>query len=307
MKKLILVMAGIILNLASEAQRPLTLAIEIEKTSYVLGEPVYLTARLRNSGSSAVRVPIALNPTQGYLHVQVTDPQERRRAVVPLAVLDDDSSPAELAAGSEVAEVFPIFFGARGWTFSQPGKYAIEAMYRAPGKEQPPLVRSNTVNITVEKGDGAGELLINSGAASQDAGKFLFWQSGDHLRRGLALLEDVMNRYPESILVDYVRAALGHNLSRAFQDYEAGRVRPPNCMAAVEQMRRVTPTRLPTYLQVRNRLSEASCLVTMGQGKQAKPLLAEARKIIEGNPAFHTLLERLGRIERAVEGLPTAQ
>lgn len=286
------------------AQQHLTFNIESAKTEYALGEPVYLTARLRNAGSTPVKLRKQLNPKYGNVYIQVLGPGEKRIGFFPVSVLDDDAPPGDLAPGEELSEVFPIFFGSQGWTFSQPGEYSLQAVYRSPARGQGEPVRSNSLKVTVTRGDGAGEFLINSGEASRQAGKFLVWQSGDHLRKGVALLESLLERFPGSVLADYASLALGRNLSQPFQDYSAGRVRPPNCPAALEHLRRVRDAQLPPYLRIHKNLSHASCLVRLNEKRAARTVLAETRKAIDSNTAFRPLLERFARIERAAAETP---
>jgi hypothetical protein len=285
-------------------QRQLTLSLESAKAEYALGEPLYLTARLRNAASTAVKLPKQLNPKYGNLSVQVLGPGGRRIGFFPLSALDDDAPPEDLAPGAELSEVFSVFFGSQGWTFSQPGEYQVRAAYRSPVQGQGEPVYSNSLKLTVTTGDGSGDFLVNSGEASRQAGKFLVWQSGDHLRKGIAHLESLLERFPESVLADYVRLAFGRNLSQPFQDYSAGRVRPPNCPAALEHLRRVRDAQLPPYLRIHKNLSHASCLVRLNEKRAARALLAETRKAIDSNTAFRPLLERFARIERAAAETP---
>ncbi len=274
----------------------LKLTIAVEKTNVVLGEPVYVTVRLRNTGSSPAKVFKNLRPEVGVAQVDVTAPDGRTFGFVPLAIIDTDEPLGDLAPGEEVSAVFALFYGARGWTFQRPGKYTLVAKYQDPTHRKKEALRSNSVTVSVTQVDGAGEFLMK-GDAGREAGKFLVWQAGDHLRKGIAHLKDLIEKFPNSPLVDYAQLALGNNLGKSFRDYSIGRVRRPDCGTALAHLQKVRSDRLPTYLKVRKNLAQARCHLRLQQPEQAQKLMRATQDLVGERTEFRFLFDQAIAVE----------
>ena len=141
-------------------------------------------------------------------------------------------------------------------------------------------------------GDGGGQQLLREGKASQEAGKFLLWQSGDHLRAGIALLTEIADAYPRSVLSDYINLAIGRNLSRPFRDYDIGKLREADPDAALRKLEKVNADRLPPYLQVDAHVATSNALAVKGDRAAATRALERARRIVKERPALQLLLEQ---------------
>lgn len=281
-------------------QQTLKLELEIGKPEVVIGEPVYLTARLRNMGSAPVRVASYLELEGEAIQVRITRQGGQAVPFVPLAIDDVDDPGKELPPGEAAAVVLSIFFGGRGWSFPEAGTYQIMAIYQDFRNRSKPI-ESNPVTLRVAQ-DEASSFLIQ-GPAGLETGKFLLWQSGDHLRRAQAQLQELLERYPRSALVDPVRLALGVSLSRSFKDYSIDRLRPPQFERALEHLRRVRPENLPPYLQLQKQLVEARCLVRLNRREEAERTIATVRKRVLEKPEFRKLYEAEARLEPALPPL----
>lgn len=276
---------------SASGARSLSLSLEPAKSYVGLGEPVYVTARLRNDGASAVQVAVELNPAAGQLSVEITGGGGGGvRPFVPLALADVETPTANLPPGGELSSVFPVFFGGRGWSFRSPGSYGLTAVLEGlPGG----ALRSETVTIRVEEGDGAGRYLFETAAADQlETGKFLIWQHGDHLRRAHATLEEIIAKYPQSPLASYGELAIGLNLSKPFRDYGLGRVRPSRPDAALERLRRVDGEVLPEVLRIDRSLGLARSYAELDQPAEARQALEGARQDAAGKAALEEMIRR---------------
>jgi tetratricopeptide (TPR) repeat protein len=207
-------------------------------------------------------------------------------------VADTDIKLETLAPRADVTAVVAIFYGGRGWTFTQAGNYTITALYRNPLDRSANPVRSNPLSISVALGNGAGEFLIKDDAG-EEAGKFLLWQQGDHLRKGIRRLTDLIERYPDSPLADYAQLALGLNLSRAFKDYSIGQVRKPDYELARRYLQKVQPTRLPINLQVENTLAQARSAGKLGHTDEARRLVQQAKQLAGDRPYLLSRFEEI--------------
>ena len=260
----------------SRASLPMTLTLEPSKRSYELGEPVYVTTRLRNTGGKAQRLQTMLNPSAGFLTVRVGRPgTDRPMQFIPLAVGDYELPETELAAGGEMNATFPIFFGGNGWTFPASGTYELTAVLEGP---RTATLRSESTTITVTPGKGAGRYLFGLSRDDQfETGKFLVWQQGDHLRRAHATLDEIIRGFPDSEVANHARLAVGVSLSRPFSDYSIGRVRPPRPDRALEMLEMVRPEGLPDLLKLHRQLAIARSYVALGRNDAAGEALSEAQ------------------------------
>ena len=272
----------------------ITLKLSADKSVYVLGEPVYVTAQLHNTGTDPVKAPTRLSPKLGEIYITIVPPDGKQFGFVPLAIMDTDEQHTELLPGAMVASVIPIFYSARGWTFSEPGDYYLRAIYQSEGDTNESIVASDKVKVTISDTDmGPGQFLIKDEKASDEAGKFLLWQSGDHLRRGIAHLQNMVDRYPKTSLADYVWLAIGRNLSREFKDYSANRLRPPNYGEAMKYLKKVNEKKLPKHLVVRKRLAEAKVQIGLGNKATAREILEKTKQMIGNTPELQEYINQL--------------
>jgi hypothetical protein len=233
-----------------------------------------------------------LDPELGWLRIEFVGPQGPF-AFVPWSVADSELTPQPLAAGAQVSALFPIFYGGRGWTFRTPGRYTATAVYTDRAQQRERVVRSNVLELEIVD-EPAGRFLI-AGPAGEEAGKFLMWQQGDHLRKGIARLDELTQKFPDNRLASYARVALGANLSRSFKDYSTDRLRMPQCDAALEFLSNVRENDLTVTVQVESKLSEARCWRLTGKPQLAETALRTA-KTLAGD---RTYLQR--RVDTAVE------
>jgi len=284
---------------AREGTPGLSLRIETERTSYSLGEPVYLTTRLSNSGSDEARFLAMLNPVDGMLTVSVRDPKGEGVGYVPLSSRDGDTPPSPLPPRGEIATTFPIFFGADGWVFQTPGRYAVVASFNVQGgKGESRVIRSNPLEITIsDEGAAAGRFLME-GPAGLEAGRFLVWRGGDHLQRGLRRLRELAERYPASPAVDHYRVALGRSLARPFKNYMKGAVRPADYARALEELGRARDEVLPARVRVEKYLGQATSLLGTEKPAEAAEALRRARALVEERAEVANFREQLERLER---------
>ena len=68
----------------------LLLSAAAERTEYLVGEPIYLSLKLQNTGLQSRRVVGSLDPGDRAASVLVTKPGGQQRTFVPLAVVDSD-------------------------------------------------------------------------------------------------------------------------------------------------------------------------------------------------------------------------
>jgi hypothetical protein len=223
---------------------------------------------------------------------------------LPLFYADAGGDRKLLAPGEDIAAVVPIFYGGQGWTFRRPETYSITASYRGSAQRRNESLRSNRVTVAVAPENEAGAFLMNDSPASDEAGKFLLWQRGDHLHAGLGRLTNLLSTFPDSPVADYVLLALGRNLSRSFRNYAIGRVRQPDYAAALEYLQKVRTDRLPTFLQIQKNLDEARCLIGLGRQTQAREFVNRAEQLAGERSEYRPLLQQAVRLQPALKQTP---
>lgn len=271
----------------------LKLILEAHRTQLQLGEPLYLTARLRNVGRTWATVDPALSPESHRVVVDFTDATGESRRFLPLFYADVTIPSRRLAPGEEVAAVFPVFFGSLGWSVSRPGTVQVQiAMEGSDGDE---LTVSNALVLDVSGGSPLAEALVDGSETSLEAGKFLLWHQGDHLTQGRRTLETLVREDERSILADYARLALGRNLARSFRDYTRSQVRESDCLAALDWLHAVRVDLLPPYLQIQHSHSMADCHAKLGDEDAADKYQRRAKRLADGRPEFDWIMGRIHR------------
>jgi len=212
MKKLLIVfMFYLALSLFSvRAEEGLVLKLEASKTNYLLGEPVVLYVSLQNTSDEVRELPLFLGPMAGYVDYKIKYPDNSKKSFESSVTGELINPMKAVAPGKQIIGEAKLFYGAKGWTFKQPGSYEITAsMFRGS--------LSSTVIIMVqapvdESTSNAAQLFLESG----DVGFFLFFEGGDILE-AIQRLEQVANEYPGTPHATYANQVLGSRLINDFR------------------------------------------------------------------------------------------
>jgi hypothetical protein len=280
----------------------LSLLIATDKAQYELGEPIYLRLHLRNASGEAVRPLAALDPKYTETVIVVSEEGGSPRAFTPLTLLETQESPPMIAPRGEVVAITPIFFGAAGWTFGHAGDFTVMATWKNSASESE--VTSNSVRIRIAPGTEVGARLVSNDGASMEAGKFLVWQSGDHLTSGQALLASVIQAAPGSAVAQHARLAEASNLSREFMDFTVGRIRPADPGRALALLSSVNDAMLPSHLVLQKNLAQATSQIRLENWDVAAQLLARAQSRVDRNKALEQFLPTLHQLDRLMIASP---
>lgn len=279
----------------------LRLALRTEKPEYEIGEPVYAIIVLTNDSQRARRVFGRLRPEDEAVAIRIVGGSGEDRLFRPLGYSDNDYSAwVDLGPGEQVGATAPIFFGSDGWTFTEEGRYQLTATYTTTGDGSRQQVRSGPFTLSIAageefvgEGDGAGALLTAGDSASLEAGKFLTWQSGDHLVAGRQLLNDVLSRWPESRVASHAAFALGRSWSEPFMDYRSNEVRPPNCQRARALLESVDRDVLGKQARTLVEIALARCAAVQDDYRRALLHLDRGREIAGEAPELAGLRARI--------------
>jgi hypothetical protein len=174
------------------ADEALRLTLDVENDRPQLGEPVTVTVTLANDGAEPVEIMGRLEPEYGFVRFTITDPHGESARFAPWALKEHAAPETVLAPGDAVTVGAKLFYGADGWTFDGPGVYRIEASYLE-------RITADPITITVQtpptpRACEAAALLVQS----EEAGRFLMLEGGDHLKDGLNRVERVATDLPET-------------------------------------------------------------------------------------------------------------
>ena len=207
-----------------EGETPIEVLVR-SKGYFELMEPVIVEIRLRNLMSD---IPVVIDkhlaPEYGGLVVYVQKPDGSVSKYHPIMCALATPETQTLAAASNGSteagadrysrEIF-VSYGANGFYFDQPGEYRIRATYQGIGDL---LIPSNTHRIRV-----AAPLSKEADRRAQDyfsdaVGLSLYLQGSrsPYLKHAVAVLEDIADRFKDSVLGANIAMALAHGKSRPF-------------------------------------------------------------------------------------------
>ena len=109
--------------------RHVALSVSSAKRHYHFGEPIFVELKVDATGTEPVRIPDALDPSEGFVRFIIEHPDgHRERYAPPLRTcLQAPTSKLTAETGSRASHPIPLFLGARGPMFTAPGRYRVWA------------------------------------------------------------------------------------------------------------------------------------------------------------------------------------
>jgi hypothetical protein len=144
-----------------------------------LGTPASLIATFRNCEAKVVELDEPLAFEAGFLRVQYEPPSSPNawRDLQPPVLRELRSSKTiSIRPQEAVAVIVPIYFGSGGWVLTDPGTYHFKVQYSVDAR----AIESDDTRVTVVEPLNRSELLFARGTISSDAGRFLYFRSGDN-------------------------------------------------------------------------------------------------------------------------------
>lgn len=276
----------------------LALTITTDQDRYSIGEPMYLTLQVRNSSTKPQRAIASLDPSDIAVVILITGPDGATKTFGPLVEADNgEHLNIILQPNSVIADAVPIFFGSGGWTFTQPGRYAVTALYNVPSDGQILQTASQPLEIEIDASPVGEKLIGKDDNVRVEVGKFLTWQAGDHLSLGQERMRELLDSAPDSLLANYIHAAFARSLGEPFMDYRRGEVRPIDCKQAHTHLAQVDLARMPGYIRMQSALVGGRCGLLARDWEAAASQLAQARTLRDGQPEFRSFTKRIDRLE----------
>lgn len=205
-----------------QGEPPLELMIRAQPY-FDLMEPVLLEVRLRNLLTDApVVIDKRLAPEYGGLVIYIQQPDDhivKYDPVVcavgtPQSVTLAPPKPDQQGDDRFSRDIF-ITYGASGFHFDHPGEYRIRAIYQGHGDL---LVSSNTLRIRIGVPISQEANRLAQDYFSDQVGLSLYLQGSrsPFLSKGFNLLQDLADRYKDSLLGANTAIAVAQGVSRPF-------------------------------------------------------------------------------------------
>jgi hypothetical protein len=194
----------------------LSLTISTHQKKFKLGEPVVLELALKTTDARGRRVHTWLHPNFTLVQVAIRKPGGNVVPYEPLIhhLVGDQSQ--TIKHDDVVRDSAYISYGKDGLYFEQPGNYEIRASYAALDGS---TVLSNIITMRVGYPVGAVDEAV-ADLLMGDAQGTLFYLLGsdaESLRSGNDAFDEVLAKYPDHVLANYVRLVKGINSGRDFK------------------------------------------------------------------------------------------
>jgi hypothetical protein len=256
------------------ARESVALTIKADKRAFTLGEPIIIYVSLTNTGRTATEVMRILEPDGGFVEYWVKRPDGKDVAFLPWAHKDHPSPLQRLSPGEAVRAEAKIFFGGDGWTFTKPGRYEIRAVYLRK-------MNSNRLTVTVlSPADEATKRAADLFLRSDEVGKFLLFEGGDHLSDGIRRLEQAANQFPQTPHASYANFALGANLMQDFSNFKVNRLRRAEPHRAIKYLEKARAYPLTFHYTVNTHLSLIEGYKRVGDSRKAKTVSVDLERVI---------------------------
>lgn len=275
MKRTIITVVGLLASVgaadarAQQGAQGLRLRLSAEKETYALGEPVVLTAELRNTGNAGGTVIYRLAPEYGLVEYRIKAPSGQLESLRPVSNVNVRRSfRKSLEPGTSVFDTVKLFYASTGWTMREPGTYTVTAAYPGAKEKIEASVEIIVTPPTPSEGPAAKRMLVND-----QQGLLLYWEHGDQLTEGIRNFEVIAEEFPRSPLSAYANCGLGLNLSKDFYDGRTDKVRPANHRAAIGHLKKALAGKMDSYFRVQATLALAASFIAVQENQSARQLL----------------------------------
>jgi len=218
---IVLFLMALLMSLPASAQQEQKLLFELstDQRSYLLGEPIVITATVTNEGDAAVKVISQFDPTFGFSRYKVTPPDGKAAEFVPPWIFSAIAAEQEVAPGRSIHGAVDLYRGAKSSTFDRPGRYEVVGVHNGVGESAPLTIMVNMPEK--ENVKEAARLMIDAQVTL-----FLRLEGAESLGGAVERLRQVQKLAPESKLGAYADHALGVHLATPGRDFSPNLQRP---------------------------------------------------------------------------------
>jgi hypothetical protein len=277
---------------AAFAQDNLTLEIKADKSTFLVGEPVIIYASLKNTNTTTEEV-LPLEPEAGFATYMIKSPDGSEVFFLPWVYHEFVDPKISLASGEVINAVSKIFYGGNGWTFKTPGAYEVWAVY--PGN-----LNSNRLILDIIQPDDQSNLTASElFLGSDEVGKFLLFEGGDHLKHGIERLNQVASQFPETPHAAYANYVLGKSWADDFANFAENRLRPSDPQLSAHYLEKVDLNKVGFYYTIETYLTLSDAYNASGNTSLSESIIIDLNQTASEkfNQFTPILQERLARKE----------
>jgi hypothetical protein len=255
------------------------LGIRTEKEYYNLGEPIFVELAVTAAGRLPVRVPDALDPSEGFVRFVIEWPDGHRERYAPPLRVCMRAPTALQVAGSEPlrSHPIPLFLAARGPLFTVPGRYRVWTEFA--GVDGNKVAFANPLDITIVSPDMqtqrfAEKLWTTPGALEamylrHPLAEFSAWQEITDAAKRFELAKK-----PDNATAAYLEFVGAMGWSRPFQYVDRGKALP-DMARMLKRLRALNPEGLPRSIRER-----VEAMLLEQRAQRSKVVVSSAKELL---------------------------
>jgi hypothetical protein len=260
---------------SAAAQDSIRVAVEAEKTDFLLGEPVAVYVTITNTGTQDIRVYSEVGPEYTECKYLITDPDGNTRTFSPTIIAEPDDL-RTLGQNQSVKGGAQISYGGEGYYFPKPGNYEVVVHYK--GFQSDPL-QLTVLSPQNEAEREQADLVLDH----PEVGLFLALEGGDFLEDAMAQIETLSGKYPNSLITSYMLYAKAKNLSVPARNFTTGNPRDADYPGAISILNTIKDRNLPLFYQGRIFGTLSHSLEKTGRKNEAIETYREFQRKLELN------------------------
>jgi len=184
--------------------------LSTDKMNYVLGEPVIITATIRNIHADSVKIIPHFRPRFGLTKYKISKNNNKDINLTPIFYIDADFNAVSLNSGDSVSQFVPIFAYSEGPVFTEPGTYKISAEYLG-------IQNTNSLEIFIEPPQTEEERMASNYMLEPEVTLFMFVRGAKTLTKAQRLLAEITEKFQGTRLYPYANATMGMYYSQFAQ------------------------------------------------------------------------------------------
>ncbi len=191
----------------------LQLKINRSVSKYEFLEPIILEMKLSNISSGPLLVDENILTAAHNITVIIKQKGKPAREWHPFVRYLRNISQQVLYPGESVFESLSVSMGINGWDIAEPGQYTVQMLLTVDGGD----IISNPVSLQVLPVSSYDAQCCAQDIFSEDVGRILALNGSRELSRGNDILNDLIERLPDSQIARHARIALAIPLVRDYK------------------------------------------------------------------------------------------
>ena len=165
-------------------------------------------------------------------------------------------------------------------------------MYKGITENLKENIDSNVIKINILPPKNEQEKEQVNLIMGKEQGKFLLFESGDHLSNGISSLQKLVNKFPQSQPANYASFALGKNFAIDFKDFQKGRIRKAEIEKSISYLNKTKDKEIGSYFKKETFFTLANLFRKSNNFTAAKRTLDEFIETSSNNPKLSNSINK---------------